>query len=106
MVSTENYLDRGFCWRCACRKLHISPEPRPVKRHKPDRYQRLVNRVWRALESAGPVFYFGTSWLSGRCPVCRTGVVGVLLIRTEVPEIDTDGCSAGCTAEQLAKVLK
>jgi hypothetical protein len=86
-----------------------------VKARKPSPYERLAERVYRALQTAG-IMVHGSPWgvfgtgdprlpLMGYCPVCGFGTVAVRLIDTDPPELDVDDCSAGCSAETVAKAL-
>jgi hypothetical protein len=103
------------CERCHCaaappaslearRYRHRPPTVKPPGRTP---YQRLHDRVWRALAGAGEVFPAcdGTGRMAGWCPVCRTGVLVVQLIDVDPPRWRTEGCSAGCTFELIEDVL-
>lgn len=77
---------------------------------------RLHRRVWAALEAAGlevtgekfSVFGGGDPDLPlmGYCPTCRMGTVAVWLINADPPELDVEGCTAGCTDVQVAKAFR
>jgi hypothetical protein len=64
-----------------------------------------VDSVWAALETTGTVFALGRDVLAAHCPVCRVGTLSVRLIDADPPAVRLNGCSAGCSAEQLLAVL-
>lgn len=81
--------------------------PKPPPPPKPSSFARLHDRAWRTLERAGEVFTpaDGTGRLTGWCPVCRDGLLALRVIDGEEPFIRQDGCTAGCTHEQIAEAL-
>lgn len=95
-------------------RLYKPPPPPPPP--KPTPYARLVDRVWSALQAASQKVT-GSQWavsgggdpelpLTGYCPVCCRGIVAVRLIHADPPEIDLDGCSAGCSAQQIVRTFR
>lgn len=112
------------CVRCHCRAappvslsaLAYRPPP-PPPRPKPTRYARLVERVWGALERAGHEVHGGTYNvfgggdpklpLMGWCPVCHQGTVAVFVLHTDPPKIRlNEGCTGGCTPDEVARALR
>jgi hypothetical protein len=92
-----------------------APRYAPPPRRRPNPYERLHERVWAALEASGEavtgvrlgsVFTRadGSGWLYGWCPSCREGTVAVRLLDNP-PRVRVDGCSAGCTDDQLTAAL-
>lgn len=80
-----------------------SPPPR-----EPTRYAKLVSRVCTTLEFAGggDIFYLEVGHVAGWCPVCYVGTVGVWFVDDHPPQVDLDGCSAGCTAAQVMRAFR
>jgi hypothetical protein len=70
---------------------------------------RLVER-WQAFlgRTGMPVFNVhpgaGTT-LAAWCPVCERGQLEVDFPKTDPPVARLDGCSAGCTDEQIVKAM-
>lgn len=87
-----------------------------MPRRKPDRYEQLHGRVYRALDNASQrvhggdwcVFGLGDpgSPLCGWCPSCHHGTVAVWLVDTQPPQVDTAGCDAGCNPQQVIQALQ
>ena len=76
---------------------------------------RLFERVFGALQRAGEQVT-GSEWavgglgngngrLTGWCPVCHQGLVTVALVDADPPELDLAGCTAGCTADTVARAI-
>lgn len=105
------------CLRCLPGPANAGPRqrPRPGSRPKPDRFQRLFDRVYEALAGAGErvhgsregVFGLGDPNLPlmGWCPACHAGTVSIRVLATSPPAIDVDGCSDGCTWQQVNEAL-
>lgn len=108
-VARSDQLGAECCETCYSRGTSPTDAPDPpvvrAPRYEPGAYERLVRRVWAGLEAAGTVFYVTSDYIAGRCPVCSMGTVNVHFIPTDPPEIEIDGCTAGCSVEQLAKAL-
>jgi hypothetical protein len=110
-VCWSDQLGVRCCERCHSRGTPPSNAPRrrapraPV--YKPTPYELLVRRVWDALAEAGTVFYVGPRYIAGWCPACRMGTVNVHFIGgDEDPKLRLlDGCTAGCSTDDLARVL-
>src|SRR5437660_12648122 len=102
------------CEDCYCRAASpISREARrwrplkvKVERPRPSRYAQLYEDVYAAMQRAGGaatgqrwcVFGIGSGRgrLSGWCPACGTGVLGVQIVSADPPDVRTDGCDNGC----------
>lgn len=79
----------------------------PPPPYKPSESELLIGR-WRAFLGTTdlPVFNVAegaATTYAAWCPVCRRGIVTVAFPRVEPPTARLDGCSAGCTFEQLVK---
>jgi hypothetical protein len=98
------------CWSCS----GWTPEP-PPKLPKRSATVRLRQRVYKALSDAGMELLGDDGHvgglgdpdvgLAGYCPVCKRGIVLVHVIDANPPELDMEGCSAGCTARQVLGAL-
>lgn len=111
-----------------CERCHVRAAPpaspaaqryryRPprAKRREPSAYERLFERVYRALQAAG-VARHGSEWgvfglgdpqlpLMGYCPVCGAGTVAIRLLNTDPPRLRTAGCSSGCSPDLISDVV-
>jgi hypothetical protein len=94
---------RALCWPCWSRR---NPAPRR-HRPKPTAYARLVDRVWAALEARGTVLPLcdGSGMVLGYCPSCGIGTIAIRIVDVTPPQLDLDGCSDGCTVEQLKQAI-
>ena len=78
----------------------------------PDRFLRLVDRVWARLEDQGlTVHYLSRDEIGVRCPSCVIGTVGLRFLRTDPPTFETinpnvDGCSDGCSIDEIAERVR
>jgi hypothetical protein len=98
------------CWPCTG---YIPSAP---ARPKQTAAARLRSRVYAALDAAGVELLGGSghvgglgdpeAGLAGYCPVCRRGLVHVCVIDAAPPELEFDGCSAGCSFEQVKEALR
>lgn len=81
----------------------------------PDRFERLVDRVWTRLGELGlTVHYISRDEIGVRCPICVVGLVAGRFIRSDPPQLDIyswrgdarqDCCTAGCPARDIAERL-
>lgn len=72
-----------------------------------DRFLRLVDRTWdRLIEQGLTVHYISRCHIASYCPVCVTGTISIRFIESDPPRIRMDGCTAGCTAEDIAERLR
>ena len=102
------------CYRKVPEAQYVEPTTPAVrltrpKPYRPSESQRLIG-VWQTfLKRTGmPVFNVhpgaGTRYVAW-CPVCEQGIVTVAFPRTDPPVARLDGCTAGCTPEQIVRAI-
>lgn len=122
-IAWSDAAQASLCRGCYCvlpTATYHPPATPPVrlpgpKRHKPSDRERLYRLVLAAFQSAGQIAC-GSEWavgglgdprapLTGYCPVCYVGLVSVQIVDADPPFLRLDGCSAGCTPEQIARSI-